>query len=287
MTIDRYTLRLHETSSPPGEIALTDLAALSGRLQDLTTRVGRWVAEIDRPGRSTLGVEETTALRLSRLAEGSTVLEISRGPDGRLDIDTPLEESVASRLWETMAAIGQDAPPAAAPVGIRESAVALLDALAHVAGLVEFSRPDGGRIAFRPADRDRSVWAVEPGVPGEQQVTVTGIVEMVDLRSHRFRLRDDVGNRIALHDIQDDGTAGRLVGERAEAVGHPVLDQRGRLVAVAQAAVMSSTIPGEWTSPVRDSSWRDVENYPGPDPKGGVEFTDEEWASFLAAVKGD
>jgi hypothetical protein len=287
MTVDRFTLHLHETSSPPGEIALADLAAISGRLQELTTRVGRWVAEIDRPGRSTAVVEDATTLRLSGLTEGSTVLEINRGPAGRLDFDTPLEESVASRLWETMAAIGQDAPPPAAPDGIKESAVALLDALTRAAGQVEFSRPDGARVTFRPAERDRTVWAVQPPAAEERLVTVTGVVEMVDLRSHRFRLRDDVGNRIPLHDIKDDSTAGRLVGERAEARGHPVLDVHGRLVAVNEATVTPSTVPSTWVSGVRDDSWTDVERYPGPDPEGGVEFTDEEWESFLTAVKGD
>jgi hypothetical protein len=287
MTVDRFTLHLHETTSPPGEIALADLAAVSGRLQELTTRVGRWVAEIDRPGRSTAVVEAATALRLSRLTEGSTVLEISRGPDGRLDFDTLLEESVASRLWETIAAIGQDAPPPAAPAGIKDSAVALLDALTRVAGLVEFSRQDGAQVTFRPAERDRAVWAVQALAAEEHLVTVTGIVEMVDLRSHRFRLRDDVGNRIALHDIKDDSTAGRLVGERGEARGRPMLDARGRLVAVNEVTITPSNVPGDWGARVVDDSWRDVKRYPGPDPEGGAELTDEEWESFLTAVKGD
>lgn len=50
VTVTRtYELRLREMAVPDGEIAVADLGTLCVRLQDLSTKVGRWVAEIAGP----------------------------------------------------------------------------------------------------------------------------------------------------------------------------------------------------------------------------------------------
>lgn len=121
----------------------------------------------------------------------------------------------------------------------------------------------------------------------DETVTVSGVVEMADLRSHRFRLRDDVGNAIALNEVADVTAARGLVGERADAVGQPLRDNRGRLTALSSATVVAAQVPASWTQRVRDDTWQELAWAQGPDPEGGVEVDDAEWAVFLAAVKGE
>jgi len=282
MTSERYSLRLGDTDVAPGEIGLIDLSAISGRLQELATRVGRWVAEIDRPGRSTSVVEQAVTLRLTAVREGSTVLDVVRGPQGTLDFDTPFEQAVDDRFWQVLAGISEDLPPTDAPPAVRESALELLDSLAHAARSVELTNPFGDRVSFRPAERERSVWATQARTVHDDEVTVSGVVEMVDLKSHKFRLRDDLGNAIPLEGVET--TAARLVGGRATVIGRPVHNAKGGLVAIATTSISSASIPNEWVARVEDEAWRTRSS--SPDPSGGVDFSDDEWTAFLDAVSG-
>lgn len=282
-----FHVRLMHTKSPAGEIDLRDLACLADQLQTLATRVGRWVAGIDRVGRSTGEVEETVGLRLTGLHDGSTVLEIERGPAAELLFDVPLEEEFDRRFWETLGAIGTDSPRDDTPGLVRESALGVLDALRRAAGAVELTRPqDGARLEFRPAERDRRVWSRAPSILEDREVTLSGIVKAVDLATHKFRLHDDVGNRIPLEGIDDPDIARELLNRRADAVGLPVRDNRGRISALRVSSIRVAHVPPEWTRRVVDDAWQNA-SVPGPDPDGGVEFTDDEWLSFMAAVRGE
>lgn len=49
----------------------------------------------------------------------------------------------------------------------------------------------------------KEVWLATPGARVVEDVVVTGMLEAVDLRSGRFRIRDDVGSRISLDDVPD------------------------------------------------------------------------------------
>lgn len=283
----QFELKLKETGSPAGEIDLRDLACLAEQLQNLATRVGRWVGGIDRVGRSTGDVEEAVELRLTGIHEGSTVLVIERGPRTDPLFDVPLEEEFDARLWETLGAIGSDSPRGDTPPLVRESALSFLDALQHAAARVEVRRPrDGATIVFRPSERDRQVWAPVPRTVEESEVTLSGVVKAVDLATHKFRLHDDLGSRIPLEGIDDPDVARELLGRRADAVGIPIRDPRGRISALRVSSIELAHVPVEWTARVRDDSWKRAA-VPGPDPDGGVEFTDDEWRSFMAAVKGE
>ncbi|MCL2423021.1 MAG: hypothetical protein FWD11_03860, partial [Micrococcales bacterium] len=143
---------------PDGEIAVAELGALCVRLQDLSTKVSRWAADIVGAGRGPKTVEAAALLTLSSIGSGSTVLEIRAGVPDQLDFDTPFEAEVGSQFWGIVNALGADTPPADAPTPVRESVVSLLDVLQRTAPLVEVSRDDGARVEFRPAERDRSVW---------------------------------------------------------------------------------------------------------------------------------
>lgn len=286
LTTTEYELRLQEMALPSGEIALSDVAAIAAKLQDLSTKVSRWVADIDGVGRSPRVVEEAAALRLSGVGRGSTVLGISHGVHDRLDFDLPFEQEVGHQFWNIVAALGNDAPPAQAPDSVRESAVGLLDALQHAAPLVEIRRGDGARVEFRPAERDRGVWRLPSRTTASEEATIVGRLEMVDLRACRFRIADDVGNRVTLEHVVDAEAVSReMVGQRTSATGLPTRDKAGRVISVEAPRLQLVPVPANWL-PERRAAWHLPSDGRGPEPGGGAHFEDGEWDSFLAAVKG-
>lgn len=285
--VDRVVIRLQETQLPAGEIALADLASIAGKLQDLSTRVSRWAADIDGGGRGPRIVEAAAALRLSGIGVGSTVLNIERGLHVTLDFDLPFERDVSAKYWEIITGLGADVVPTGAPAAVRESAAELLDALQHAAPLVEISDGGGARVTFRPAERDRTVWQVPDVTGGAQPITVVGRLEAVDLRNQKLRIADDVGNRIRLEEVDNAVEISQaLVGKRAVAAGYPTYDRRGRLLSIAKPTIEPGTVPEPWLSHQRPSRWSLPDAVTGPAPHGGAEFSDDEWDEFMAAVLG-
>ncbi|WP_125773832.1 hypothetical protein [Antribacter gilvus] len=282
----QFEFRLQGMPLPQGEIALVDLAAIGGRLQELSTRVSRWVADIDRAGRSPSLVESAAALRLAATRPGSTILEIRAGTHDTLDLDLPFEREVTTKFWEIVTALGSDAPPADTPASVRETAVQLLDALQHAAPVVSVTRQDGAWIEFRPAEKDRTVWRVAATEPAAEPVTVVGRLEAVDLRTNRFRIVDDLGHRIALRDVEDAQNVARLIDRRVRASGLPTPDSRGRLVSISEPVLTGVTLPDLFRQHLDPSEWSPPTNYVGPDPDGGVDLDDDEWADFLFMVTG-
>ncbi|GAB2471258.1 hypothetical protein [Xylanimonas ulmi] len=280
-----YELRLREMTLPSGEITLADVAAIAARLQDLSTRVSRWVADIDGAGRGPRVVEDAAALRLSGVKSGSTVLAITHGVHDRLDFDTPFEEQVSNQFWDIVAALGTDAPPADSPDPVRESAVGLLDALQRAAPLVQITRGDGARVEFRPAECDRSIWRVPTRTTASEETTIVGRLEMVDLRASRLRIADDVGNRVTLeHVVEAEAVSREMVGQRTSATGLPTRDKSGRIVSIEAPSLQLVPVPTEWL-PAYAATWELPSDERGPDPEGGAHFDDNEWESFLTAVK--
>lgn len=282
---DQIEVRLQEMSTPPGEIALADLAAVAGRLQELSTRVSRWVADIEGPGRSPGMVEGAATLRLSAITQGSTILAISRGRHDALDFDLPFEDDVRTHFWEIIAALSTDTPPADTPISVRQSAVGLLDALERAAPRVTIERRGGATIEFRPAEQDRAAWHAPQMRVGPESVTLAGRLEMVDLRNRKFRIVDDVGNRITLDDVENAEAIAQLVGKRVAASGVPTYDKRERLLSITAPTIEPATVPTQWQSHTNPTA-RFEPYITGPDPDGGVDFDDDEWADFLTAVNG-
>ena len=281
-----YEFRLEDMDLPPGRITAADLAAISARLQDLSTRVSRWVADIEGAGRGPRAVEDAARLVVG-VEAGSTVLAISRGVHGTLDFPTPFEDRTDERFWGIVEAIAKDEPPAEAPDTVRESAVGLLDALGKAAPRVTVSS-QRGRVQFRPAERDRSRWRVQPIAVEDTEASFSGKLEMVDLRSAKFRIADDIGNRIVLTEVADaESVAQTLVGRHVTARGPAVKDSKGRIQSITSPALEELVIPTAWqTRPT--ASFNPPADYKGPDLNAPVIFDDEEaWAAFRAAVKGE
>lgn len=276
-------LRLSGLPTPDGEIALADLVAITGPLQELAVRVGRLAADEERPGRSHVAVENVTRLRLTGVTEGSTRLRIAYGQPDVLPIDDGLEQRTADLFWDVVSALGSGRKPDWTTPLIEESAVRLLDGLSR-ADKVTLTRGADEPVTFRPASVDRAPWTRSSRVVDEE-VTMVGLLEMVDLGSGRFRLRDDVGNRILLQRVVDPHAAATLVDRRVSATGHPIRGTLGEFRGVDSAALEPFVLPHEWTAGAR-TDWQKALSRPGPDPDGGVEMTDEEFAQFLAAAKG-
>jgi hypothetical protein len=200
-----------------------------------------------------------------------------------LPIDDGLEQAVHDSFWEMVAALGSDQPPAWAPALVKESALAVLEAFDHAAGHVRVTSPDRAPIEIVPRRADRAVWSTR-GVPADRTVELVGRLEAVDLRSTRFRLRDAAGNAIALHHVVDAERAAALVGQRALATGEAIVGDAGQVVGVEAPTLVAAPLPESWTTPVDADYEAIIGAAPGPDPDGGVEFTDEEFAEFLAAT---
>jgi len=116
-------------------------------------------------------------------------------------------------------------------------------------------------------------------------MTAKGRLEKVDLRSHEFRIRDDVGNAVDLHHVDADAVAGKLVGQWVAATGRALLNGSGRLVALEEAKVQAVDDPAE---PYADRTIASVEallaGAPGPNPAGAIDLDDAELAAFLEAA---
>jgi hypothetical protein len=285
MSTEDFEIRLSATHDPDGQISLAELAALAERLQELATRVARWVVDIDGPGRSPAAIDEIAHLRLSGLEVGSTRLLVTRGSPGALDFEEPVERDLSRRFWEVIAGISTDTPPEDAPTGVRESALGLLDAFMRSSGEVRVTRQrDRAQAEFRPAERSRTVWVPVPDVESVEELAVSGELEMVDLHSGTFRVRDDVGNAITLYHVREPGTIARLVGTRALASGVRSRARRG--TALDDVTVLpAAPLPGDWTGAMDDESWRDRLADSGPDPAGGVDVDDDDWQAFVSALR--
>ncbi len=250
-TQERITLRLSGTDVPPGEIALSDLASIAGALQLLATRIGRQLAGQTGPGRTAGGAERATRLTLTGIAEGSTRLQVTAGAADTLDVDDPFEEHVMDRLWEVFAGLESDVPPDWATAPVAQAAIDFVGSVGAAARECEFTGRRGqrvrGRVAVRPQNVNREAWTMLSAEPElVPQAGVTGDLDLVDLRTRKFRVRDAVGNDVVLEDVGNAAEAASLVGRRVRAVGTGVRGSRGQLTKLVEPHVSDASVPAQW-----------------------------------------
>ena len=117
-------------------------------------------------------------------------------------------------------------------------------------------------------------------------MTAKGRLEKVDLHSHEFRVRDDVGQAVDLKHVEDDVTAAQLVGHWVVASGNGVLLPSGRLVALDKATIERVDDPAATHLDNEVIALDEIlSSAPGPDIDGGIDLTDEEFAAFLEAAR--
>lgn len=275
-------LRLIGATSPDGEIRLADLAAIAGSLQDLSLRIGRSYLGAEGPGRTKSSIEELSQLRLGGIAPGSTRLILTRGPTDTFDVELAEEAELERQFWAVLDGVGQDQRPDGTSDLVALSAAAFVDALKSAAPTVEVTLGTRPPVLIRTTEIHRETWLSEVDVTGAEFV-VTGRLEAVDLRNGRFRVVDDVGNRIALSQVPERTTAAQLINRRIQATGTGVLGSGGELKEIERPTIEEQVLPSSWTATVA-TNLADELSKPGPDYDGGVDFSDQEFAQFLAAM---
>ena len=278
-------LRLIDAPVPDGEIAVRDLSALTTALQELTTRIGREVMKRPGPGRTKQFMHEFAQLRLRSIEAGSTVLTLSKGPIDKLDIDLPEEQAADDRFWEVIQAIGDDFRPDWVTDLIAESAARLVEAVQAAAPKAVLKASSRVGVEIESAQIHSETWTYTR-VQSGAEMTAMGRLEKVDLRSHEFRVRDDVGQAVDLKHVEDDVKVAPLVGQWVSARGAGVLHPSGRLVALEGAIIQPVDDPAaEHLDGAVMGLAEILESAPGPDVDGGIELTDDEYSAFLAAAR--
>lgn len=277
-------LRLIGSDAPAGEIRARDLALLADALQELRLRVGREIIDTAGPGRTKRYMEELTQLRLRGIGAGSTVLMFTHGPTDKFGGILDEEKLLERRFREIVEAIGRDDRPDWATDLIAESAARLVDGLKSAAPEVVVRAGAGAEVTIQTDQIHRETW-VSGRIQTDKIVTAKGRLERVDLRSHEFRVRDDVGNAVDLRHVKRDMAAGKLVGQWVAATGRATLSSAGRLVALEDATVEEVDDPA---APYTDRAVVPLETIlasaPGPDPLGAIDLDEEELAAFLKAA---
>ena len=289
-TQESITLRLSGTDVPPGEIALSDLASIAGSLQLLATRIGRQLVGQTGPGRTAGGAERATRLTLTGISEGSTRLQVTAGAADTLDLEDPFEEQVMDRLWEVFGGLESAIPPDWATAPVAQAVIEFLGSVGAAARECEFTGRRGqrvrGRVAVRPQKVNRDVWT---GLTAEPELVpqtgVTGDLDLVDLRTRKFRVRDDVGNDVVLEDVGNAAEAAALVGQRVRAVGTGERGARGQIAKLVEPHVSSANLPAAWLDrqPATHDSIFSARSAPDLDGVPGVD--DVELEALLADLR--
>lgn len=278
-------LRLIDAPAPSGEVAVKDLAALATALQELTTRISRDVIGAPGPGRTKQVIEELAQLRLRGIEAGSTVLRFSKGPTDKLDVDLPEQILADDRFWEIMGAVGEDRRPDWVSDRIAESVTKLVNAFQAAAPTVIVAATSRPQVQISSAATHAETW-LPKRVNSGTEMTAAGRLEKVDLRSHEFRIRDDVDNTVDLKRVENDTVAAQLVGQWVVAHGTGIVHTSGRLIVLENARVQQVVDPaadylGRRVVPLDEI----LASAPGPDPDGGLDLTEEEFAAFLKAAR--
>jgi hypothetical protein len=278
-------LRLIDTPAPAGEITVKDLVGITVAMQELIRRISREAVKTPGPGRAKQFVEEFSQLRVRGIHPGSTVLEFAKGAVGKLDFDRPEERIADNQFWELVTAISQDRRPKWVTDLIAESAKSFVEALQSATPVAVIGGSDRHAITIDTARIHVGTWTSNRTLAQAQQ-TAAGRLEKVDLRSHTFRVRDDVGHAVDLRHVDDDVNAAQLVGQWVIARGRAVLHRDGRLVALNEVTVERATDPAAaYISRTVKSADEILASAPGPEFEGGIELTDEEFAAFLEAAR--
>lgn len=272
-------------SVPRGEIGLSDLVKIAGALQELSLRIGRAQAEAAGPGRSANSVEALTELRLLGVSVGSTKLLVVQGLDNPLPIDWGDEEALRDRFWEIIEGIAADARPQWVTALIADSAAELVAALKGAAREVTVSADGRQPVTIVAARVHRNTWASPSKLRGKDMLVVTGRLEKVDLHTHNFRVKDDVGNNIELEAVPQADDVARLIGARVRAEGAAMRSRAGRLTGLVEPTIEPHQPPGVQLGGIPANSIGDLlQSAPGPDPAGAVDLDEDELAGFLAAT---
>lgn len=277
------TFRLIEGPAPSGQIRAIDVQRIAGALHETSIRLGREFDEQHGPGRSRRPVEDLHQVRLVGLKGGSTTLELEIGPPDMLPIE--LEDAVwrDDMLRALLTGVAHDVRPEGVSDLVADSIGDLVQGLRSAATKIEMTFDEGAPSRFSTRAIAREAWAKSRRSVQDDEVEVSGVLEKIDIRSHALRVRDDVGNTFDLAEVSGDVEAGRFIGRRVTASGRAIRSREGVLLGLQDPTINEfvSVFPPAPKQDLLKGPWDDL---PGPDPNGGVDMSDEEFADFMEAM---
>lgn len=208
-------LRFEGTGAPAGEMRADHAAAVATALDTLLLRLTREAASAPGLGRPGMTIERLGEVRLTGITTGSTRLVFRIGDADAL-VD-PLADRTDAMFRGIIRGVSVNESPAFATPTIRDATLRLVGALQKAAPIVEITTTVDPVVRVVTAGIVRDVWKPRDGEA--EPATLAGRLEALDFRNGRFRLVDDVGNRIELHDVDDPGTAAELANQRVLAEG--------------------------------------------------------------------
>lgn len=282
----QFEFRLIGAEAPAGELDAAHLSAILNSLQAVATSISRRETDAEATGRPPKRTQDVARLLVS-LAPGSTrVLARRAGVVGTLPVDLAEEEAFDARFAELIESVGADQRPAWVSDPLSRATAGLVAALQQAAPQVEFLAAEKARCAFATSQVRRETWAAI-SVEDEDVVTFTGRLLAVNLHTHRLSVYDDVGHQVALPFVQDDRAAGHFLGGYVTVVGRAERDSQGRLTHLHEAHVTAAPALPDGVGRLGTVGLDEIlASAPGPDPDGGIEMSDDEWAAFMDAVRG-
>lgn len=284
MSEQSYLLKLDAMAVPSGEIEFRDLVDLADALQLAATRIGRQVGRAEGPGRTSRGIDHASSLRLRGLEKGSTGVDFVLGNASSLP-DVTDELQIKERFEEIVAGVATNSPPDwVSPLVAKAAERIAASIIASGARFFSFSSTgsNGRMITSSPVAVDKldvGVWKVEAKVTTES-MSVTGLLEAVDIRANRFRVRDDIGNDIRIEDVADLESAAQLIGHRVVATGVAERDGRNR-VRLVEPLLVAERLPDNWFLLPPDQSPLRAQFPDTP----VADVTDDEIEAFLAEIR--
>lgn len=210
-----YEIRLYGHDSDDGEVLFEDLDRIGSALKRIVYGLTREAASRAGLGRASHEVERLATVRVG-LAPGSTRLLFRVGEREALPID-PLGSTVDEAFFGIVEGLKAN-KAAGVTVSVGKAVGDLASALKKATPRAEITVGPFARVMVETSMLIREIWESAVADVGTE-VAVHGLLEMVDLKSVRFRLVDAVGNRIDLIDVPDPAVASTLIGSRVTAVG--------------------------------------------------------------------
>lgn len=189
-------------------VAAAALATLLEAVQTLLYRLTREAADRTGLGRTVRPVERTSLARVSWAEPGALALEV--GDPDTLDID-PLANQVDRAFAQILAGLATGRRPAQVTNPIANAVDALIRVLPSIGPHVRVTLPDGSSAVLATAAISRAPWG-QVREESARTVTVAARLEMADLHSGRFRIRDRTGQPYDVTEVSEPDAAARLVG---------------------------------------------------------------------------
>ncbi|MCA0180189.1 MAG: hypothetical protein LCH77_11485 [Actinobacteria bacterium] len=258
-------LTVDETAGESEQVPL-DAAALGDFLlawQTLIYRVTREAADLADLGRMVRPIEALSQVRATWHWPGEMWLHV--GDPTTLPID-PLEGKVDRTMAGIIAGLAANRRTTGITNPIADAVDNLIRALTRLAPEVIIGLPDGSAARLRTSHLSREPWRQSRTEP-VRTALVTGRLEMADLHTARFRVRDREGTPYDVTEVPEPDQAARLVGTLVAVRGVLQPGTGTQHHRIEQGRIQPAEPPR--AGPAR----------PAPDP---LDLTDEQWRQFLA-----